>query len=425
MNTTQRLSNRAQNLSLGAKEGVFAVAARATTAKKAGNNIIDSTLGVAYNDEGKLFTLPTVERLLKDEALIKKSLAYAGILGINEYRDINIKLALKGALEPITSAGRKIESFATHGGTGAIATALYLFSEDAVITGTPCWESYAMLAQTQSLKLETFPLLQKNSEGKFAFNVAGLKQYLDQAKTNETTAILLNHPCQNPTGYTPSSEEWTAITELLRNASEQKPIALILDLAYHEYASNPNDRSFITNIALACPNLPIVIAMSNSKTYGFYGYRTGALIIIHPQQPIENLEDHVRGFLRGVFSNMCHMPQEIITMIESDPNLKQQADAEREHIRQALMSRGEKLIAECRAQDVSVVTSSDGKFAGGFFGFIPVETPEKSLKMGQILEDDNTFFLALDEGLRVAVCSMSESSIEKGVQKIKEKQSLV
>lgn len=412
------LSFKAQNLTLGAKEGVFGVASRAEQAKKS-QPIIDSTLGVAYDDNGKLFTLKTVEQLLSNPEQVKKALSYAGILGLPSYNAHLPRLALKSELPEIQNSGRKIDAFATHGGTGALAVALHLFAERNVITGTPCWETYEKIAQAQQVRLITFPLLQKNSSNTFSLNIPILKKTLTALPDNTSASLLLNHPCQNPTGYTPSREEWEAIADFIRSASSPKNLSLILDLAYHEYASNPDDRSFITLLSKTCPDLTIAIAMSNSKTYTMYGYRAGGLIILHPQNsPIEGLDNHVRGFIRGTYSNVARLPQEVITAIETSEQLKKQAEEERGEIRAVLMKRGKVFIETARENNVPIVTDKEGKFSGGFFGFVPILSPEKAKQIGEALEHDNTFFLTLPEGLRIAICSMSEPAIRSGIRMI-------
>ena len=92
------------------------------------------------------------------------------------------------------------------GGTGALSIAFNLFLDPAetVLLPSIIWRNYKLIAKKAGVKSDTYQLF--NSEGKF--NITNLCSKIEEYSLNQKNIlVVLNDPCQNPTGYCLSDEE--------------------------------------------------------------------------------------------------------------------------------------------------------------------------------------------------------------------------
>ncbi|MBI5582628.1 MAG: aminotransferase class I/II-fold pyridoxal phosphate-dependent enzyme, partial [Deltaproteobacteria bacterium] len=109
---------------------------------------------------------------------------------------------------------------------------LFLDRDDEIIIPTPYWENYdLMFLFRKGVRVKTFDLFAGGG-----FNWTGLAEALQGPAKS---VLLLNFP-NNPTGYTPTSEEAERIVEIIRAATERgKGLVVLVDDAYFGLVYEP------------------------------------------------------------------------------------------------------------------------------------------------------------------------------------------
>ena len=245
------------------------------------DKVTNATIGVVLNEDGKLATLNTVEKVFR-EMEMSELVAYAPISGLPDYLNAVIDL---------TFADNKPEGYfgavATAGGTGAIHHAIANYAErgDAVLTSDWRWGTYDLICNETGKRLETFKLF----DDALDFNINDFAIKVDALlKKQKSWLVIINSPAHNPTGYALSDDEWDKVIAVLNaQVSSGKKISLLVDIAYIDFAGEKNStRAFMQKFSNLPEDFFVMISFSMSKSYTFYGQRTGALIGISSSEKI-------------------------------------------------------------------------------------------------------------------------------------------
>lgn len=357
--------------------------------------VTNATIGVVLNEEGKLATLPTVEKIFRSMEF-SELVAYAPISGLPAYLNAVIDLAF---------ADNKPEGFfgavATAGGTGAIHHAIANYAErgDAVLTSDWRWGTYDIICNETGKRLETFKLF----DDTLNFNVSDFAVKVDALlKKQKSLLVIINTPAHNPTGYALSGDEWDKVLDVLKaQVSTGKKISLLVDVAYIDFAGEKNStRAFMKKFSDLPENLFVMIAFSMSKSYTFYGQRTGALIgVSSSEKIIEEFKDVSKYSSRAAWSNVNRGAQALLVKLAADKDVQAKYEAERTELYNMVKRRADVFVEEAKACGLRFVP-----YKGGFFIAIPADDPAAVCKK---LHDDLIFAVPLKLGVRVAACSTS------------------
>ncbi|MBQ3337852.1 MAG: aminotransferase class I/II-fold pyridoxal phosphate-dependent enzyme [Selenomonadaceae bacterium] len=368
--------------------------------------VTNATIGVVLDEEGKLATLPTVEKIFRAMDF-SELVSYAPISGLPAYLDAVIDL---------TFADNKPEGFldavATAGGTGAIHHAIANYAErgDAVLTSDWRWGTYDLICNETGKRLETFKLF----DNALNFNVTDFAVKVDALlKKQNSLLVILNTPAHNPTGYALSSEEWDKVIAVLKaQASADKKISLLVDIAYIDFAGEKNStRAFMKKFSSLPKNFFVMISFSMSKSYTAYGQRTGALIGVSSSgEVIDDFKNVSKYSCRATWSNINRGAQALLVRLAADKELLPVYEAERTELYQMVKRRADVFVAEAKACGLRVVP-----YKGGFFIAVPAENPAA---VCQKLHDDLIFAVPLKLGIRVAACSTSFEKMHGVAEKI-------
>ena len=368
--------------------------------------VTNATIGVVLDEEGKLATLPTVEKIFR-AMNFSELVSYAPISGLPAYLDAVIDL---------TFADNKPEGFfgavATAGGTGAIHHAIANYAErgDAVLTSDWRWGTYDLICNETGKRLETFKLF----DAALKFNVTDFAVKVDALLKNQNSLlVIINTPAHNPTGYALSSEEWDKVIGVLNaQASVGKKISLLVDIAYIDFAGEKNStRAFMQKFSALPENFFVMISFSMSKSFTAYGQRTGALIgVSSSEKVIDEFKNVSKYSCRATWSNINRGAQALLVKLAADKELLPVYEAERTELYQMVKRRADIFVAEAKACGLRVVP-----YKGGFFIAVPAENPAA---VCQKLHDDLIFAVPLKLGVRVAACSMSLEKMHGVAEKI-------
>ena len=370
------------------------------------DKVTNATIGVVLNEEGKLATLSTVEKVFRSMDM-SELVAYAPISGLPAYLD---------AVTNLTFADNKPEAYfgavATAGGTGAIHHAIANYAErgDAVLTSDWRWGTYDIICNETGKRLETFKLF----DDALNFNINDFAVKVDALlKKQNSLLVIINSPAHNPTGYALSLEEWDKVLAVLNaQISAGKKVSLLVDIAYIDFAGEKNStRAFMKKFSNLPKNLFVMIAFSMSKSYTFYGQRTGALIgISASQKVIDEFKDVNKYSNRAAWSNVNRGAQALLVKLNSDKEIAAQYEWERSELYQTVKRRADVFVAEAKACGLRIVP-----YKGGFFIAIPAQDPAA---VCQKLHDDLIFAVPLKLGIRVAACSTSLEKMHGLAEKI-------
>ena len=391
------------------EDKVFAASGAALDAvEKYGKaEVINATVGALYDDEGDLLVLKSVEKAMKSLPAASFA-AYAPIAGTPGFKDAILKAALYG-FEPKSYTA----VVGTPGGTGAIRNAIANYSEpgDKILTASWHWAPYKSIANELYRGIERYDMFDENGK----YNIADFEYKVKKLTRNqEHLVIIINTPANNPTGYALTMEDWYEVKRVLDEVPMEKKIALVLDVAYIDYAGDPREvRNFFSVIDNLRANILPIIAYSASKTFTLYGARCAAMICFAHNPEVAEEFVKVNSFsCRNTWSNSSRAPQEVIEKIYADPELFKAVEDERTAAREMLLARGRGFEEEAKKIGLDIVP-----FSAGFFVTVPCSDPDA---LCEELKKKNAFLIPLGAGVRVSVASSSEAKCRRLPAMIKE-----
>ena len=392
------------------EDRIFALNGRAKKMieEKGKDSVINATIGALLDDNGELAVMQSVVDEIK--ALSGEDFAeYAPIGGIPEFKE-----AMKRAVFHDYEPKRFVEVVATPGGTGGIRNTISNYSRpgDKIITCDWYWAPYGTICREQARSLDTYVLF--NEVGKF--NIKGFtEKVFEIAEAQKRVVILLNTPAHNPTGYALDDNEWDEVIEVLNDERlANVPIALFVDVAYIDFAGDPEEvRAFIPKLDKLSENVLPIIGYSASKTFTSYGMRTGAMICMAKTKEIADEFKRVCEFSsRNTWSNCNRSGQQAIANIFRDEKTLAKVRKERTDFREMLLERG-KIFEEAAAKE----GLDPVPFVSGFFICIACDDPDG---VSDALAEKGVFVVPLAKGIRISVASISGEQCVKTAKAIAE-----
>ena len=376
-----------------------------------GKTVINGTIGTMHLDDGKL-PLSTLIRSTIASHTKDADFEYSSVPGESLYRNELLEWFFPSDFETEKEEGR-VKTIASPGGTGAITLALKEFatlSSPAVLLPTLGWPNYP--SQVSTFLGDSYYYDNYDEEGNFSFS--HLKENIDSLFKNgkENILLILNDPCQNPTGYCLSGEEWKTLVSLL--SSYQGKVRLLLDIAYFDFASEEAKENIASSIEALNKVVPVYICMSFSKTFSFYGLRIGALSILAPTaKQTEEIFDGFKKGARALWSTSNHMAMNAIGDLLSREDTKAELKREVALNREIVHKRASIFLEEAKECGLAVYP-----YRFGFFCSLPCED---ALILSQKLKEKGIYLAPVStKVLRVALCCIPTYQLEGLAKKIKE-----
>lgn len=386
------------------KDAIFgASAACAEAAKQYGaDKVTNATMGVMMDDEGKLASIPTMERVFRSLS-VEDYVRYAPIPGLPDYLEAVIDL---------TFADQKPEGYtaaiATAGGTGAIHHAVANYAErgDKVLTSDWFWGTYNVICNECGCQLTNYALFDENNN----FNIADYTAKVDEImKTQDSLLVIINTPAHNPTGFSLTEEDWDKVLDLTKKyAAQGKKMSILVDIAYIDYAGEKNEtRKFMKKFGNLPANVFVMFAFSMSKGYTAYGQRTGALVAVSSSEEVITEFKEINKYTsRATWSNINRGAMTLLAKISADKETLAQFEKERDAFYQMIQERGMLFMKEAKECGLNALP-----YKGGFFLSVPAKDPQAVCDK---LHEDLIFAVPLKMGVRIAACSVSAAKM-KGI----------
>lgn len=364
------------------------------------DKVTNATIGAILDDNEALVVLPTIDKMFRNIPAAELA-GYAPISGLPDYKEAAIGLAF-GDSKP----EGYINAIATPGGSGAIRNTIWTYSEvgDTVLTTDWYWGPYKTICEENLRKLAVFSTF--TAEGNY--NIASFEAKCKEILAKQTSlVVILNTPAHNPTGYSLSDAEWQKTREMFVElaADKAKKLILFVDAAYLDFAGEKRSiRNFMQHFSGLPENLLVIVGFSASKGYTMYGLRTGAMISITASKAVADEFCNTNELAcRSTWSNCTRSGQKILSNVYRDKELLGQVESEREQWRKVIETRAAVFMQEALAVGLQTLP-----YKAGFFISIPTDEPDAVVDR---LNRKNLFAVALDKGVRLAICSIPSPKV--------------
>ena len=388
------------------EDTVFVIVEKAAEAKAqyGKDKVVDATIGSLYDESGKLVAFDSVFTPYNEIPKEIKAKYAGSFTGNKSYRDQVANWLLGSINSTLTHS-----VIATPGGTGAVNITISecLDQGETVVLPQIAWGSYQLMATMANLKTKTYSLFEDDH-----FNMTDFKQTCHEVMAQQKKlVVVINDPCHNPTGYSLTEAEWKEVICFLNECVKQMPVVLLHDIAYIDYSYDIiHSRDYMEQFNAISENVIIVIAFSCSKSLTSYGLRCGAALIMGQNaEDVRNVEVVFEKAARATWSNIANAAMDNFTYVTTD------------HL--ATYNKEKASYVELLKQRSDIFTS-EAKEAGlpcypykeGFFVTIRMDNNEQRDRYHQALMDELIFTVKVNQGIRVAVCSLSVSDC-KGLAK--------
>jgi aromatic-amino-acid transaminase len=384
---------------------IFALNAEANARKAKGESILNATVGSLLADDGSLAVLPTAARAVREVAAPEWA-AYAPIAGNGPF----LKAVVADLFARRGTLASQATAVATPGGSGAIRHAVASFLEpgQALLTTSYYWNPYATIADEHDRRVETFSMFSESG----ALDAAALDEAMRrQAARQGRVLLVLNDPCQNPTGYSMSRDDWEAVVAVLGAHAGKTPVAVLLDAAYSAYGAAGGMDGPLAALEAVVDRVLVLVAWTASKTFTHYGLRVGALAAVVPDAPERaEVAAALTYACRGTWSNCNRGGMVAVTRLLTDPDLRRAVDAERAGFARLLGERVEAFNREARAARLPYP-----RYDGGFFTTVFADDAEGAAKR---MRAQGVYAVPIEGALRLGLCSVAKTDVPRLVRSV-------
>ncbi|VEU83015.1 pyridoxal phosphate-dependent aminotransferase [Acholeplasma hippikon] len=386
------------------KIDILSIAKEAQIHKQKDSTVVDATIGMFYDDEKKLIINDVKEAYYNIDLF--ETFKYGATDGGNLFVNNAIDWVLSNKKEMIQSK-YKLTGLATPGGSGALSVIFnsYGHVNDKVLVSNLRWRYEYFTSAAKKLIHEHNMFLGD------AFDLASFEKELAYlCRIQETVIVVINDPCQNPTGYQLSESEWKKIVSIL-NKFNNNHIILVYDLAYFDYDPRGYEearRTFEYFMSLA-PHTEVLISFSASKSFAMYGVRLGGLIGLHHNESQYNYFE--KNAYEDALGKWSTAPSVGVNIFNQLVNKKDSYLVTLNRLTNTLKVRGDIFIKEAKEANLAIYP-----YRGGFFVLVKSEKPVLDFEK---LKEQGIYLIPMDEGLRIALCGITTDEVYGLAKRIK------
>lgn len=377
---------------------ILALSQKANKHKQCDSTVINATVGMMFDEDGKFSTYQAVEDIETKLASIDK-FGYSATSGGNNYQKI-VEEWIFGDNIDFIKQNFYLHTVATIGGSGALAIAFsnYLEAGETVLLPNMMWTPYLQFAKERKVKTTTYNLVKDD-----CLDIADIEKTINLVEGNKVL-LIINDPCHNPTGFTMSENDYDKLIEILNRC--QKQIVLLLDISYFDYTSDLGQevRTYYQKLIKLRTDIVTLFAFSGSKTFGLYGLRIGACTILtKEQQEYELFKTATEFTARATWSSPSHFGVSLIEEIIT--NQKSQFRIELKNNAILLENRSKVFLEEASKFPLQLSPYIIGFFIVVYF--------DKPLELTQKLQEKKVYVCPLNNGIRIAFSSISIEEARK------------
>ncbi|OJF77152.1 MAG: aminotransferase [Treponema sp. CETP13] len=381
------------------------IIAQSGEAKKYGKKA-NATIGVTLQ-KGKPLMLPAIQEQapqLQPQQLV----AYSPTAGNLELRTMwqeemiqkNPSLATKKFSLPVVVPGL----------TAGISYLcdLFLSTDDVLLAANPSWDNYALITNARrNAEMQQFSMF---SDG--GFNIKAFKAAMHKEGKKGIVRVLLNFP-QNPSGYSPTTEEAKAICQIIKETAEEGAHVMVwCDDAYFglNYEDSIEKQSLFAYLCDIHEHVVAVKIDGPTKEDFVWGFRCGFLTFGGKGLNDEHYEALIKKLMGCIRSSVscCATPsQSMMLNAMKNPDIQTQKKAYRKLLETRYHAVRD-IIKEYKDNpNLTPLPFNSGYFMSFHCNTMSAETLRQSL-----LHDFQIGTIAIDnETLRVAFSSLDIEQI--------------
>jgi aspartate/methionine/tyrosine aminotransferase len=372
--------------------------------------LYDATIGIATSG-GLPLHLPSLHRLIPGLEP-GEAFPYAPTTGLPELRalwgerqrEANPGLGGKGTSLPVVTSG------VTHG--LSICADLFCDAGDTLLLPDMIWGNYRMIFETRrGADIRQFRLFDDGG----GMDTGALRETLFSCLDRSKVLLLLNFP-NNPTGYSPTREEASAIATALVEAAEAGAnVVAITDDAYFGlfYEDGVSEESLFSLIAGAHPRLTAVKLDGATKEDYVWGFRLGFITFScstpGDAAPVyDALEKKTGGLIRGTISNCSILAQSLLVKAMASSSY---GDEKREAYR--LLKERYDTLKEALSDARYSTAFEPYPFNSGYFMCVRVKGVNAEDVRRRLLDEKGVGLISLGESdLRIAFSCMEREQVK-------------
>lgn len=381
------------------KNDIIAINNMAKADKAKGNKVINGSIGSFLDDEKKLGAVEIINEALREH--ITDRLGYPSVYGDEEYLDQVNKWIFGHKKERIDSLYH-VFTGATIGGTGAISVAFNLFLEpqEAVLLPDVMWTNYKLIAKKANDDVVLYNMFNKEDK----FDIESVRECIEkQFEKKERVLLVINDPCQNPTGYCLDEKEYDALFDMLNEEGKKGKLTVLFDIAYLSfYAVDGHSCVLIDKLCEKKTTFLPLIAFSCSKVFGLYGMRVGALLALALDEDEYNeIHSAFGAQARGVYSVSVGAAEYAVSTVLENRDLRHRLLDEINTNRVILKERGETIVKELEKAGIKHYP-----YGSGFFITIKVDD---AFSVFEKLKAEHIYVVPMNEkSIRIALSGMTK-----------------
>jgi len=351
---------------------------------------INLTVGAYKDESGQTPVMGCVKQA--EELLLEseKTKNYLGIAGSETFNQLTARLLLGDQSRTIQEG--RFTTIQTPGGTGALRIAAEYLDKlrpsAKLWIGLPTWANHMNIFSQANVQIRHYDYLEKSSRTRLDF------ESLVEALTESTEgdAFLFHTCCHNPSGFDLEVDQWEIVFGFMR----ERHLLPIFDCAYQGFRQNLDDDVFPLR-RMADLNGEFLICSSNSKNFGLYGERVGAITgVCKSADEAIGLGDYLKSLIRAIYSNPPKHGACIVETILGDAQLRENWMCELETVRQRIDNMRSLLVDSLQKtlgdDQFGFLKNQNGMFS--FTGLKPDETDR--------LRDDHGIYLLRSGRINVA-----------------------
>ena len=368
---------------------------------------VNATVGTLYGRDNTIAAFDTVYQCYNSVSNKRKASYAGGIQGNADFNEAAFQWVNR--LNNIHLAHKVI---ATPGGTGAISLAVTncLNPNETLLIPSIAWGSYRVMAAQNALKVDTYEIL---ADGEVSVEDIK-KKSTEIMAAQKKLLVIINDPCQNPTGITLGKEKWQDLIDYLKELSAQGPIVILNDIAYFDYARDyAHATEYMETFNGISENMAVIIAFSCSKSLTAYGMRLGASILLTKEE--EKAQHIYNSFIRTARASWSNVNNGFMDcFVDLMKNHQEEYLKEKDHALEDLNRRSELFIQQAQECGLDVYPYSEGFF-------VTCNVPkEKVNAFNEALTEHHIYGVKFSNGIRIAVCGLSYEKVDGLAFRMKE-----
>ncbi len=298
--------------------------------------------------------------------------------------------------------GKRVSGVQGLGGTGALRIGGdFLKAEvgERIAISDPTWPNHRGVFASCGMKVETYPYydIRTNTQ-----TFDRMFQYLKNLTPG--SIVVLHACCHNPTGVDLSLDQWKQLLKLFK----ENGLLPFFDFAYQGFGSSIEEDAKIVRL-FAADGMEMLVACSQSKNFGLYSERVGALYVVtESEKTAQAVLSKLKTIVRTNYSNPPRHGAAIVAHILSTPVLKkmweQEVNIMNARIEKLRHDFVEALVSRSRKRNYMFLSDRVGMFC--FTGLNPEEVER--------LREEFAIYMPLDGRINIAGLSNENLSTVVG-----------